>query len=81
MKAAPYFEVKENVIKLGHYFQKGDRIKMESVSADDLEDMAEDLHEQIQKRPHEIIFYDLDDFNIKHYEQQKQFFQNISSTF
>ncbi|HEY9044753.1 MAG TPA: hypothetical protein VIN08_02610 [Ohtaekwangia sp.] len=80
-KASPFFEVRENVIKIGHYFQRGDRIKIESIQPDDLQQMADDLSEEMTQQPHEIIFYDLDYFNLKNYEKEKQFFQKISHAF
>jgi hypothetical protein len=73
--------VKENVIKMGYYFKKGDKIKVESVSSDDVRQMASDLSEHIGKSPTEIIFYDLDEFNLKNYKHENEFFKKISSTF
>ncbi len=75
----PFFEVKENVIKMGYYFQKGDKIKIESISSTEVIEMASDLSENIGKPPGEVIFYDLDDFNLKNHE--KTFFKEISSIF
>jgi len=80
-KADPFFEVKENVIKIGHYFKQGDRIKIESVDINDLQEMTNDLSDEMPRPPQEIIFYDLDHFNLKHYEKEKQFFQKISRAF
>jgi uncharacterized protein involved in tolerance to divalent cations len=77
----PFFEVKENVIKLGYYFQKGDRIKVESISSDDIREMANDLSENIRETPSEVIFYDLDDFNFKNYKHERKFFEKVSSIF
>jgi hypothetical protein len=79
-KAAPFFEVKDNTFKSGDYFQKGDRIKIESVGEMELREMAHDLHEKLKSRPHEIIFYDLDNFNLRHYPHEN-FFQKISASF
>jgi hypothetical protein len=80
MKEPPYFEVHDDIIKLGYYFEKGDRIKIESIRADDLEEMIEDLSEAMTQQPGELIFYDLDNFNLKHYQHEKHFFQKISRT-
>lgn len=80
MKQPPFVEVTDNIVKLGYYFEKGDRIKIESVRADDLEEMIEDLSEAMTRQPAEIIFYDLDNFNLKHYQHENQFFQKISRT-
>lgn len=76
-----FFEVKNNVIKLGHSFQTGDQIKIESVGKDDLKEMGNDLSARMNVKPKEIIFYDLDDFNLKRYSDDKQFFQEIGSNF
>jgi hypothetical protein len=80
MKQPPFFEVRDNIVKLGYYFEKGDRIKIESVSSEDLKEMIEDLSEAMIRQPAELIFYDLDNFNLKHYQHENQFFQKISRT-
>lgn len=80
MKASPFFEVKENVIKIGHFFQQGDRVKIESVTATDLTEMTGDLADALNQKPAGVIFYDLDDLNLKHYHE-KTLFQKISSSF
>lgn len=80
MKRPPFFEVNDNVVKMGYYFEKGDRIKIESVQPDDLEEMIEDLSDAMTRQPGELIFYDLDNFNLKHYQHENQFFQKISRT-
>jgi hypothetical protein len=80
MKEPPFFEVNDDIVKMGYYFEKGDRIKIESVRPDDLEEMIEDLSEAMTRQPAEIIFYDLDNFNLKHYQHENQFFQKISRT-
>jgi hypothetical protein len=80
MKQPPFFEVKDDIVKMGYYFEKGDRIKIESIRPDDLEEMIEDLSEAMIRQPEELIFYDLDNFNLKHYQHENQFFQKISRT-
>jgi len=80
MRQPPFFEVKDDIIKLGYYFEKGDRIKIESIRPDDLKEMIGDLSEAMTQQPGELIFYDLDNFNLKHYQHEKQFFQKISRT-
>ena len=81
MKAAPFFEVTHNVLKLDHYFEQGDRIKIETVTTTDLSEMASDLSGDLPGRPGEIIFYDLDNFNLKHYRHEDDFYEKISSAF
>lgn len=80
MKQPPFFEVHDNIVKMGYYFEKGDRIKIESVQPNDLEEMIEDLSGAMTTQPGELIFYDLDNFNLKHYQHENQFFQKISRT-
>lgn len=75
------FTVLENVIRNGNYFKKGDRIKIESIAKDDLKNMAEDLSENLSNRPDEIIFYDLDTFNLKTYNDDQQFFKKVAAWF
>lgn len=81
MKAAPFFEVTHNVLKLDHYFEQGDRIKIETVTTTDLSEMASDLSGELPATPGEIIFYDLDNFNLKHYRHEDDFYEKISSAF
>lgn len=68
-KTEPFFEVTENVLKMGRYFKRGDRVKIETVRADDLREMADDLADKLPYAPREIIFYDLDAFNLNHYDE------------
>jgi hypothetical protein len=79
--AHPFYEAKQNATSTGHYFAKGDRIKIESISTEDLEEMAGDLSDQVASKPREIIFYDLDNFNLTHFEHEKELFQKISRAF
>lgn len=73
-----FFDVTDNVIKLEHAFQKGDRVKIESVDREDLIEMADELTKHITTK--EVIFYDLDSFNLKRYDGE-QFYKKISSRF
>jgi hypothetical protein len=41
--------------------------------------MAQELDENLARTPNEIIFYDLDEFNIKNYE--KNIFKQVVSYF
>jgi hypothetical protein len=77
----PFIEVKNNTFKIGYYFQKGDRIKLETTEAHDLEGMVEDLREKLKTKPHEIIIYDLDNFNLKRYDHEKKFFKTLCADF
>jgi hypothetical protein len=81
MKTQPFFEVRQNVIKIGRYFKQGDRVKVESVSADNLLEMATDLEDELLQPPGEIIFYDLDAFNLNHYENEKDILEDVRHRF
>jgi hypothetical protein len=75
------FEAKEDVVKHGYYLMKGDRIKIESISRDNLEEMADDLSSHLAERPSQIIFFDLDSVNVNHYANEKDFFKEIGRRF
>jgi hypothetical protein len=81
MLSAFFFETKTSMFKEGHRFQAGDQIKIESVSREDLEEMANDLHEKIKETPTEVIFYDLDTFNLRAFEHDNPIFEKICSDF
>jgi hypothetical protein len=75
-----YFKVQQNTIKMGLYFKKGDIIKTESIAKEDLEDMIDQLSQNCAKQPLEIIYYDLDEFNLKQYNDEF-FFKKCNSRF
>ncbi len=79
---ALYFTVVESVIRGGNYFKEGDQLKIESISKDYLENMADELRDNLANRPDEIIFYDLDDFNIAPYNNMEQnIFKKVAAWF
>lgn len=63
-----WFTVKNSNFDSGVFYKKDDKIKIESISNHDLLEMATTLAENINQNPKEIIFYDLDEFNFKNYE-------------
>ena len=63
-----WLEVVSSNYKKGIFYRKGDKLKPESVSEDDLLKMAEELAENQKETPKRIIIYDLDEFNFNHYE-------------
>lgn len=77
--SAVFFKAKQSNYKNGVYYEENDLLKIESISAEDLKEMAEDLSENSAKAPKEIIFYDLDEFNLKNYE--KNIFEQVISCF
>ncbi|MBT1688029.1 hypothetical protein [Dawidia soli] len=80
-KTPPFFEVKENVLKLGKYFKQGDRVKVEAITADDLREMADDLSGELAQPPAQILFYDLDASNLNHYNHEKDLLEDVSRSF
>lgn len=74
-----FFRVKQSNYKNGVYYEENDLLKTEIISARDLKEMAEDLSENSAKAPKEIIFYDLDEFNLNNYE--KNIFEQVISCF
>lgn len=76
-----HFTVVESVIRGGNYYEKGDVVKIECITKKDLKTMAEDLKEHIAEQPEDIIFYDLDSFNLKAYNDDEQFFKKVAGWF
>ncbi|CAA9199078.1 hypothetical protein FLA105534_02412 [Flavobacterium bizetiae] len=74
-----FFKVKKSNYKNGIFYEEDDLLKIEAISAKDLKEMANDLDENLVQAPREIIFYDLDEFNIKNYE--KNIFKQVISCF
>ena len=74
-----FFKVKQSNYKNGTFYEENDLLKTEVVSSEDLIQMANELEENLVKPPKEIIFYDLDEFNIKNYE--KNIFKQVVSYF
>lgn len=61
-------KVKTSNYKKGTFYKKDDLLKLEGITENDLLEMADDLEENAAAMPAEIIFYDLDEFNIKKYD-------------
>lgn len=64
-----WFTVANSNFKKGIYYKENDLLKPETITSADLLEMATDLEENTEQNPKEIIFYDLDEFNIKNYEE------------
>lgn len=73
------FKVKNSNYKNGTFYKKGDLLKFERITEDDLLEMVNDIEEYSATMPSEIIFYDLDEFNIKNYE--KDLFEQVIARF
>ena len=74
-----FFKVRRSNYKNGIFYEENDVLKIETVSSEDLKEMAEDLEDNSPRKPNEIIFYDLDEFNIKNHE--KNIFKQVVSYF
>lgn len=77
--SAVFFKVKQANYKNGIFYEENDVLKIEAISSEDLIEMAENLNDNSCQKPNEIIFYDLDEFNIKNYE--KNIFKKVASYF
>ena len=74
-----YFKVKHAKYKKGRFYSANDILKLESISQKDLLEMAKDLDDNLKETPKEIIFYDLDELNMKNYE--KNIFKQVIARF
>nr|WP_294786727.1 hypothetical protein [uncultured Flavobacterium sp.] len=74
-----FFRVKQSNYKNGVFYEENDLLKIEDITKEDLKEMAEDLDENLPEKPNEIIFYDLDEFNLNNYE--KNIFEQVISKF
>lgn len=70
------FKVLKDVVFKGRYLAKDDEIKIEAVSANQLKEMMHDIKKNSKHKPNEIIFYDLNENNLKAYE--KEDFKTVS---
>ncbi|MBS1566356.1 MAG: hypothetical protein JST39_18380, partial [Bacteroidetes bacterium] len=52
----------------GYYFREGDGVKMEAVTAAELEQMVEDVNRYSNHHIRNLIFYELDKKNLDNYE-------------
>ncbi len=77
--SAVFFKVKYANYKNGIFYEENDVLKIEAISSEDLIEMAENLNDNSSQKPNEIIFYDLDEFNLKNYE--KNIFKQVVSCF
>ena len=70
------FKVVKDIVFKGRYLAKDDEIKIETVSAEQLKEMIHDIKKNSKHKPNEIIFYDLNENNLKAYE--KEDFKTVS---
>ena len=64
-----WFTIENSNFRDGVFYKEKDQLKIETISQNDLLEMANDLEENTTQNPKEIIFYDLDEFNLKNYEE------------
>lgn len=74
-----FFRATNSHYQDGVFYRKGDLLKIEGTSNNDLLEMAQDLAQNVKNAPREIIFYDLDDLNLKNYE--KSIFEKVAACF
>jgi hypothetical protein len=74
-----WFKVQNSTYSGGVFYKENDQLKLETISEAALLEMANDLEENTTQNPKEIIFYDLDEFNLKNYEEG--FFKKITDCF
>lgn len=60
---------KNACFKAGYYFQQGDEIKPERVTADDLLEITNQINQYTNRHIGKLIFYDLDSTNLIQYEK------------
>jgi hypothetical protein len=63
-----WFKVTNSNFRDGIYYKENDLLKPETITSANLLEMATELEENTVQNPKEIIFYDLDEFNIKNYD-------------
>ena len=73
--------VNNSNIKNGRYYLRNDLIKIEQISVKDLRQMVSDIRKRLPYTPDEIIFFDLDEINIKRYENETCFFKKLARKF
>ncbi len=64
------FVVTQEMEAFGFVFQPGDLLKVERVSAEQIQEMTDDLYRASGTCPNEIILYDLNSKNINSYDQE-----------
>ncbi|MBS1659435.1 MAG: hypothetical protein JST68_00145 [Bacteroidetes bacterium] len=65
----------QGCFKSGYYFQAGDQVKIESVSAGDLKEIVTDVNQHTNHHIRNLIFFDLDSQNLQSYD--KDLFKEI----
>lgn len=74
-----HFEVVKSCFFQGKGLRKGDRIKVEFITNDQLEEMQTDISDRLPKGTRKVIFYDLDAFNFEQ-ELDLDVLKDVAST-
>jgi hypothetical protein len=64
-----WYSANHPCFKKGYYFRDNDTVKVESVSADDLLDMVNDVNRHSNQKIRNLIFFDLDSQNLQQYDK------------
>ncbi|WP_248574862.1 hypothetical protein [Flavobacterium sp. H122] len=72
--------VKKNTLFNGFFFKKNDKLRLEEITENDLDEMKELLQNKLPYKPEEIIFYDLNTKNLKNYTNEF-FFKTFTADF
>lgn len=62
------FKVVQSCFKGGYYFKQDDEVKVEQIMPGDLKSMAKQITAKTKQPISQIIFYDLDSFNLNNYD-------------
>ena len=73
------FEVIGSHYKKGVFYRKGDQLKIEAIPEETLLQMAKEIADNQKEKPQELLIYDLDQFNLNHYE--KNIFEKLRDCF
>lgn len=73
------FKVRHNHLAFGTYLKENDVLKLEAIRPAQLQEMMQDIQKYIAQPIQEVIFYDLDEKNIKPYQHEKQFFKKVAT--
>ena len=73
------YKVRQNHLAFGTYLKENDVLKLETIRPNQLTEMMQDIQKYIAQPIQEVIFYDLDEKNIKPYKHEKHFFKKVAT--
>lgn len=74
-----FYKANKSCFKGGYYFQQHDEVKIESIATEQLMQIPSMLQKHMQQEIQQIIFYDLDDFNLENYDAD--IYQKVANRF